>query len=488
MIAMTPSKDRYLQQSQLPWIGEFESLFPESVKLEWDHSKDKMKRLSRLLLNPPDVEVGTTPSEVVYSENKLRLIHYRPMVDNPHPVPVVLVYALINRPYILDLQPDRSVVRRMLEEGLDVYLIDWGVPSGRDRFLTLHDYINGYMDRVVDFVRDDTGQDQVTVFGYCMGGTMSIMYTALHPDKVKNLVVMAAGIDFSTDAGLLHVWSRENVFDVDKMVDTYGNITPDFLNGGYDFLDPVGNFYTKYLTLLDRIDDPQFVEMFFRMEKWVKDGIPLAGETFRDFLKYGYQQNLLAKNQFPVNHVKVNLQNVSCPLLTIIGTYDHLVPAEATRPLPELVASGDRETMEIPTGHIGLSVSSKSHRNLWPQATEWIAARSHGGPSGRPASGDEPGKATGPVDDPPKVAVEDKKTQEPETPKVRAKATSDPGGEDDLTRIPGVGPATARKLLDKGIGTVEEVAESSIKNLVKATGAAEANIRKWVKWAKDTRK
>jgi polyhydroxyalkanoate synthase len=138
------------------------------------------------------VEVGGTPSEVVYTENKLELLHYKPEEagiepEETHDVPILIVYALINKPYILDLQAERSVVRRLLEAGHDVYLIDWNEPSRMDQHLTLDDYVNRYIDNCVDVVRERSGQDAINVLGYCMGGTMSVMYSALHGEKVNKL-------------------------------------------------------------------------------------------------------------------------------------------------------------------------------------------------------------------------------------------------------------------------------------------------------------
>jgi len=187
---------------------------------------------------------------------------------------------------------------------------------------------------------------------------------------------MAAPIDFDNEESLLNVWAKPEYFNVDKVVDTMGNIPPEFLNGGYMFLDPVGNVFTKYIKLVENVDNDAFVRMFLRMEKWVNDGIPLAGETFREFLKNGYQQNLLIKNKWKLNGQTVNLKNITMPVLNIIGTYDHLVPPVSSKPLLAHVGSKDKLELIMPTGHIGLSVSSKSHRELWPKAVEWLEPRS----------------------------------------------------------------------------------------------------------------
>lgn len=329
-----------------------------------------------ILANPPEVEVGTTPADIVYQINDIKLLHYRPMTDCQDPVPILIIYALINKPYILDLQPDRSVVKFLLQSGFDVYLIDWGEPQEKDHILTIDDYVNNFIDRIVDHIREQHGIDKLTILGYCMGGTLSTMYTALHPEKVKNFMAMAAPIYFDTDESLLHVWSKPEYFDVDRVVDTLGNIPPDFLNGGYMFLDPIGNVYSKYIKFVEKIDNDAFVRMFLRMEKWINDGIPLAGETFREIIKYGYQQNLLVQNKWKLNGNTIDLKNITMPVLSIIGRYDNLVPPTASKPLLDYVGSTDTKELLLPTGHIGLSVSSKSHRELWPNVVEWLKPRS----------------------------------------------------------------------------------------------------------------
>jgi polyhydroxyalkanoate synthase len=333
-------------------------------------------KASQLLLNPPKVDVGTAPNEVVYQDGNMRLLHYIPQVGEPYSIPLLVIYALINKPYILDLQPDRSVIRKLLSSGFDVYLIDWGTPTDVDRYLTLDDYVNWYIDDAVDHIRKRHKMDSISILGYCMGGTLSVMYTGIHPEKVKNFILMAAPLDFEADQGPLKKWSRPEYFDADKLVETVGNVSGEFLNFGFLLLDPVNNLYSKYLKFVDKADDDRFVEMFFRMEKWINDGIPLAGETYREFIKKCYQQNLLVKNKFTINGHKVDLDNITMPLLSIIAEYDHLVPKESSISFNDLVPSRDKKMIVFPTGHIGLSVSSATHAKLWPDVIEWLTKRS----------------------------------------------------------------------------------------------------------------
>jgi len=348
--------------------------------------QEKFRHGMEIFLNPPDFSVGKTPSEIIFQEDKMKLIHYIPTVEKPHPVPILIVYALVNRYYILDLQPDKSMIKKLLDEGFDVYVIDWGYPSGVDRYLTLDDYVNGYINNAVDKIRERSRLDKITLLGVCQGGTFSVMYAALHPEKVKNLVALVAPVDFDTDKGLLHLWAKS--LDVDKIVDYYGIVPGDFLNAGFLLTDPFRLMIDKYVGLFDRIEcepndtacsirNEETIKNFLRMEKWIFDSPDQAGETFRQFMKDCYQKNLLIKNEMKLNGKKINLKNINMPLLNVMAEFDHLVPNDASKPLTEAVSSSDKETLVFPTGHIGIFVGSKSQKEVCPRIAEWLKPRSH---------------------------------------------------------------------------------------------------------------
>jgi polyhydroxyalkanoate synthase len=322
------------------------------------------------------VKKGATPAAVVYDEDRMQLLRYEREEPPRHKTPLVVVFALINWPYILDILPNKSVVRHFIRAGFDTYLIDWGVPTHADRYLTLDDYLNGYLRNVVDFVRQRSGAEQVNLLGYCMGGTMSTMFTALHQECVKNLMLLAAGIDFSTRDGLLNIWTDKRYFDVDAFVDSFGNCPPEFLQAAFQLLKPVGNYIEKPLGLLERLDDEQFVDEYLTMEAWLNDNIAVPGEVFREFVKYLYQQNLLVKDQMPVGRRIVRLRKITCPLLNLMATKDDLVPCAQSEPLNDLVGSSDKRVMKLSAGHIGLAMGSRAQKELWPNVAQWLAERS----------------------------------------------------------------------------------------------------------------
>ncbi|SEV81856.1 class III poly(R)-hydroxyalkanoic acid synthase subunit PhaC [Natrinema salifodinae] len=325
-----------------------------------------------------NIGVGQTPSEVVYEENKLELLHYEPMTEEQHDVPILIVYALINKPYILDLQPDRSVVQTLLEAGFDVYLIDWGEPSKLDRSLSLDDYVNRYIDNCVDVVRERSGQDEINILGYCMGGTKSAMYAALYPEKVKNLALMAAGLCFAGEGGVLELWGSEDYYDPEEITDAHDNVPAEFLDVGFALMDPIANNVTKYVRFYDNVEDEDFVENFARMERWLDEGIDVAGKVYEEFIRDIYQDNKLYNNELELGGERVDVSTIDMPVLQIVAEYDHLIPPGASKPFNEVVASEDTEILEFATGHIGMSVSSRSHEELWPRVCEWFEERSDG--------------------------------------------------------------------------------------------------------------
>jgi polyhydroxyalkanoate synthase len=330
------------------------------------------------MLQVKDIDTGTTPRELVYKEDKVELYHYRSEGAQVVPVPLLVVYALVNRQYMMDLQQDRSLFRKLLESGIDLYVVDWGYPSKADKYITMEDYILGYMDNVVDFVCKRAKVDKINVLGVCQGGTFSIIYSALFPEKVRNLVLMVAPVDFDTRDGLLNVWAK--VLDADLMVDVLGNIPGEFMNLGFVWLRPFQLILDKYVGLLDNIDDPAIVQNFLRMEKWIFDSPDQAGETIRQFIKDLYQGNKLMKGKLVLGGRRVDLKRVTMPVLNIYGEQDHLVPPHSSRCVEDLVGSVDVTTKGFPLGHIGMYVSSRAQTDLAPTVAKWLTRRSAASP------------------------------------------------------------------------------------------------------------
>jgi polyhydroxyalkanoate synthase len=330
-------------------------------------------RLAAMLSKAP---AGATPHDVVLTEGTHRLLHYRRETPATYADPLLLCYALVNRPYILDLQPDKSVVQQYLRRGFDVYLIDWGVPTDADRGLRLEDYVDGFLARSVDHVRRAHHRASTHLLGYCMGGTMATLHAALAPEKVKTLTLLAAPIDFSGQESLLNLWTRPEQFDVDAVIDAYGNCPAWFLQACFLAMNPVGNLLEKNLSLYEQMDQLSAIANYCALERWINDNIPVAGETFRQFVKNLYQQNQLVKGELRLGGRRVDLGRIACPLLLLTASNDHLVAPASTEGIRPHVASRDVTSMPIAAGHVGLVVSGKAQKTFWPAATSWLGERS----------------------------------------------------------------------------------------------------------------
>ena len=343
-----------------------------------DKAQARAQKASDVLLGPLDTEIASTPYEVVYEEDRVKLKHYQSPTspDEEFKTPLLVVYALINRETMLDLQPGRSVVHSFLKQGIDLYMVDWGYPTRKDRFLTIDDHVNGYMDNMVDFIRCKHDLAKINLMGICMGGTFCVIYSALHPEKIKNLITTVTPTNFDTDQGLLHIWMKD--IDADRMVDAFGNMPGDLMNFGFLLLNPARLVIDKYVGFSENMDNKAFVENFIRMEKWIFDSPDVPGETFREFAKDCYQKNLLIQNKMEVGGQRVDLKKITMPLLNFYGKYDHLVPPGACELLTSKVGSKDTEDICLDTGHIGIYVSSKCQKEFAPKIAKWLKERDEG--------------------------------------------------------------------------------------------------------------
>jgi polyhydroxyalkanoate synthase len=320
-----------------------------------------------------DVGYGATDKEAVYREDKLVVYRFKGARRPTAKVPILIVYALVNRPYMVDLQSDRSMVGNLLAQGEDVYLIDWGYPDRSDRWLTLDDYINGYIARSVDAVAKYAGVDKINLLGICQGGAFSLCYTAMHGDKVKNLITMVTPVDFHTPDNMLSHWMRG--VDTDLFVDTLGNVPADLMNWCYLTLKPVRLNQQKYIGLVDILDDKIELENFLRMEKWIFDSPDQAGEAFRQFIKDFYQGNKLVEGGLRIGDREVDLAKITVPVLNIFAEQDHLVPPSSSRVLGDHVGTKDYTQLAFKGGHIGIYVSGRAQREVPPAIHNWLAKR-----------------------------------------------------------------------------------------------------------------
>jgi polyhydroxyalkanoate synthase len=340
---------------------------------EMGHNLAQLQKGYDTLQNIGKVEVGTTPKTLVWQRDKVKLYRYNRSTPAKCKIPVLVSFAIMNRHDVLDLQPDRSLMKKFLDEGLDIYIMDWGYPSKADRYLTMEDYIDGYMNGAVDFIRKSHGIQKINKMGICQGGTFSTIYAALYPEKINSLTVYVAPFDFTTDKCMLYKWTK--YIDVDTMVDSLGIIPADLLNAGFGMLKPSMDV-AKYFGVLDNLDDEAKTMNFLRMEYWKADCPDLAGEMYRKYIKDLFRDNKLIKGEFELGGRLVDLKKITMPFLNIYATEDTIIPNESTIAINAKIGSKDKELYAFPGGHIGVFVGGRSQKELGPKVANWVTDRS----------------------------------------------------------------------------------------------------------------
>jgi polyhydroxyalkanoate synthase len=329
-----------------------------------------------------DVRIGTTPKDEVLRIDKTVLYRYRPVVERPARVPVLLSYALVGRYTVLDLQEDRSLVRNLLAAGLDVYLADWGHPSRADKFAGIDDYVNDYLAACVEEIRCRHELDAVDLLGVCQGGFLSLCYAALHPGRVRRLITTVTPVDFHADKGsdridrgFMNVWARSlEPGDVDRLVDTLGTVPGEFVGYLFSLMTP-GRSLTKYnLDLVEAAsgDDAKLLN-FLRMERWLADRPAQPGEFGRQWLKDLYQDNKLVRDELVLDGRAVRLRDITCPVLNVYTETDHIIPPEMSAALKGRVGTEDYTEVVLKAGHIGIFVSPRALDQLSQTVVDWLA-------------------------------------------------------------------------------------------------------------------
>jgi polyhydroxyalkanoate synthase subunit PhaC len=347
----------------------------ETAQTEAERNRERIKKGLDILLAREEPPVGVTPKDVIYSRGTLRLYHYRPMSDEVYRVPVVFVMSLVSKPWILDLTFGQSFVQYMLAQGYDVFMIDWGIPRPEDKRLRFEDYVQDLMPRCFEEVQKVTGEEDYTILGYCMGGLFALMYAGLYPDApVKNLVCAATPVDME-GMGLFKKWTDPRYFDVDRLVDTVGNIPPQMMLRAFEMLRPMDR-WTSYLRLIDNLWDPMFVYGYRVMYKWTNEQIPFPGEAYRQFTKELMWDNKLMTNQLTLNGMRVDTKAITCPVFNAMAEHDHIAPFAATKPLTSLVGSEDTEDVVLKGGHVSLVAGKNAVGRLWPAVSDWLSHRS----------------------------------------------------------------------------------------------------------------
>lgn len=327
-----------------------------------------MKRFWNLLTLPtrPKPEVGTTPADVFWQENKWRILRYRPRPEGvSHQTPLLMIPSLINRHYVLDLMPGKSFAEYMVAQGFDVYCIDWGTPGDEDRYVSFDDIVDGAIGRAIRKVSDTVAHKKAHVLGYCMGGTLMAIHGAVHPERIQSFVALAAPVKFN-DGSLLSRWTNQKGFDLDTLVQATGNVPWQLLQGAFQMLRPTLPLM-KAVNLLDRAWNDEFLDGFLALETWGNDNVSLPGEFYRTYIRDLYQRDCLLDGTFSLKGQRVNLKNLTCPTLAVTFEHDNIVPGPSAAALIEACGATEKQHLHLPGGHVGAVVSKHAAKTLWPQ-------------------------------------------------------------------------------------------------------------------------
>lgn len=345
----------------------------------WHRVAQNVQTFNRLLTTEADI--AQTPKTCVWTLNKAKLYHYTPVkpAAERKPIPLLLVFAIMNRPYVLDLRPGHSFVEYMLNRGYDIYLLDWGIPGFEDQHLKFDDYALEYLPRVVRKLKSLTGANEFSILGWCLGALISTLYASLRADDgLKNLILLTAPLDFANkDAGGFARWTGASTFNADRIVESFGNVPGEMIDAGAKMLKPVENFLGTYVTLWDNIDNASTTEAWHAMNSWVRDIIPMAGAAYQQLINDFYKANRLMEGTLTLRGEHVDLQKLRANVLNVIAEADHITPPCQSERVMELIGSADKDFHRVRGGHIGIMAGRGAEKTTWPYIEQWLAARSN---------------------------------------------------------------------------------------------------------------
>ncbi|NRD78626.1 alpha/beta fold hydrolase [Bacillus sp. BRMEA1] len=339
--------------------------------LDYEKEMNRWKHVFKILTEP-EPKVGHTPRNEVWRKNKSVLWHY-PAKQKKYEIPLFFVYSLFNKPYILDIAPKSSVIENLTNMGYEVYLLDWGIPGYEDKKIGLDTFIEKYLRTAVKRAIRHSGAGEITLVGYCLGGTIASIYAAIAEEPIKNLIVATVPIDFKPFIGP-DKWAeglRNDEFNIDHFIDTYGVVPPQLVEGMFRAIGaPI--YFTNYTMLLHRAHDQRYVDKWRRMNKWTLDQVPFTGEAYRQLAVDLFKENKLVQGEFMLGNKKVDLKNIKANLYVVSGSRDNLILEEQSKPIMELVSSKDKTYVCVEGGHVSLALTGVFAKIV----DQWAASRS----------------------------------------------------------------------------------------------------------------
>jgi polyhydroxyalkanoate synthase len=346
----------------------------EQARIAFDRALQRnIKGLSYFASSAP--VLGASAKDVLIQRGTMNLYRYRPMADEVYRVPLLLVMATTNRGYIFDMVPGQSLVEFLLKRGYDVFMLDWSPPRPDERNLSLEDYVLDFIPSCIARMSEETGESDFTMVGYCFGGVLSVLWASLHPGApMKNLVTFTTPVNFKA-MEMFQAWADRRFFDVDRLVDTFGQCPADMLYTSFDMLRPAQRIAGR-IRLLDNKWNDEFVKSHRMFDRWATDMLPLAGEYFRQTTKLLMWENRLYEGTMEVGGRPADLKAITTPFLHVVAEHDHIVPRAASAPLIDMIGSSDKEEVMLKGGHVSLVAGGNAVRRLWPKLDDWLQERS----------------------------------------------------------------------------------------------------------------
>ena len=319
-------------------------------------------------------KVGLTPKDTVWTRDKLQLWRYKN--DNiQYRPPLFLVMSLVSRSYVLDLRPKNSFVEFMRDQGIDVFLLDWGVPDHLEANNTLETYCDDYLPEAVEAAMDVAGVEEISLLGYCFGGVLSLIYAAAHPEApIRNFLSLATPVDFHK-MGFQSAMTAEGRVEPEEMIDETGNVPPEVILNSFRVLKPTSDV-AGYVNLWQNMWNDEFLDGYQAMNQWAKDQIPFPGACMRQTVELLNRENAFINDTLRLGGRRITLKDIKMPFLSVLGERDHIAPFEATSPLIDLVGSEDKEELRLPAGHVGLVGGRTAQKVTLPTIADWLKRHS----------------------------------------------------------------------------------------------------------------
>jgi polyhydroxyalkanoate synthase len=318
-------------------------------------------------------ETATTPKELVYANGTRRLYHYLPQTDDVYRVPLLLIMSLVSKPYVFDLTRGQSLVEHLVQAGFDVYLADWGTPRAEHKDVSFDDYVAKWIPDFIAQVQRHSGEREVSLLGYCLGGVLTTLYAALEPKgPVKNLVLLTTPIN---GEGMELMRQLARGLDAEKIVEMFGNVPESVIQAGFQIQRPLQKAAGGF-TLMNNAADREFIKTTLRLVRWGDEALPVAGATFLQLHRDVFIDNKIVRGEFELRGRKVDLGAIRIPVVHILAQHDHVVPYAASRDVVRLVSSADKQEWVIKGGHVSVVAGLGAVTRTWPQLVDWLAPRS----------------------------------------------------------------------------------------------------------------